>query len=103
LQLCIGLSMILVAASLFVFSINRASASGKFPTPKDFMARVGGKIYMCLRRMFGSRDSKGGIVSPSYGIMIMDTETGKTVSYVSDADNGWKWVKDGSQVPANPF
>jgi hypothetical protein len=107
LQVCIGVSMILISASLFIFSINHASASSpeKFPALKDFIQQGGGKIgkYACsMCAISGGKNANGQFISPTFEIIILDTETGKTICYTGDADN-WKWVKDINQIPANPF
>ena len=108
LQISMGISMMLVAASLFVLSVNHVSASSpdKFPTPNEFMMQGGGKIgkYTCTSSASGGgKNSSGQQVAPFSSLTIMDTETGKTVGYSADADGGWKWVKDASQLPANPL
>jgi len=107
LQTCIGIGIIFLCAGFFVLSINHASASSpeKVPTPKDFMAQGGGKIgkYQCsMCAISGGKNASGQFVSPTFEIVVLDTETGKTIFYTGDADN-WKWVKDANQLPANPF
>jgi hypothetical protein len=107
LQVCIGVGIVFSSAAFLVLSINQASASApaKMPTLNDFIAQGGGKVgkYSCsMCAISGGKNASGQLVSPTFEAIIMDTETGKSICYTSDADN-WKWVKDANQIPASPF
>jgi len=106
LQVCIGISIVLLSAGFFVLSINRTSASApdKFPTPKDFMAQGTDKIgkystSMSIIPPYNNATYNNN--TPTIEVIITDTETGKTVLW--ECYLGKNWGKWNYQIPANPF
>jgi len=110
LQVCLGISAVLISASLLVYSISPAKAgtSDKMPAPQSFMDGGGaskiGKYSLTYVYEAPSKDANGTYTAASYECIILDTETGKTATYYYDINKA-VWIKElaNQQLPANPM
>ncbi|MGP8216665.1 MAG: hypothetical protein ACLQQ4_13960 [Bacteroidia bacterium] len=88
LQVCLGLSMVLLSASVFVYSINPAKAANSLPSPQNFTSSGSNKAgeYNLVITVDGA----------NYNYWLVNTENGKTYKW----DNKGSW-KDG--LPPAPM
>lgn len=98
LNVCLGLSAILLSSALFVRSFSTAKAE-ELPAPQHFMAEGGNKTgkYQMMMSRVAYNDGTSNV-----RIMVWDTETGRSVYWrINPEDNGW--TKMGDQLPSNPM
>ena len=86
LQVCTGISMVLVAVSIFMYSINTVHAA---PVPKTYMPSGVGQVGKYILTFL-----KDGNDTFTY---MTDTESGKT--YFLDSKTG-KWTTGIPAIPA---
>ncbi|UXP32316.1 hypothetical protein N6H18_18415 [Reichenbachiella agarivorans] len=90
LNVCTGISMVIVAASLFVFSVISLNAE---PTPELFEQQQTnkiGKYMMCA------------VHSDALRVIVWDTETGNSKIYVRSR-SGFKPNIADDQLPSDPL
>ena len=103
LQSCIGLSIVIVSITFFIWSINDVHAA---PGPDKFLQQNTNKIgkyqacYSTLQSIDHGSDIAGSVI---YSVLIIDTETGKTVLYYNSSSTKYMWKKDPVQLPQVPF
>ncbi len=100
LQISLGISLVLFSLAFFIRSISTAQAA---PSSERFI-NEGTNTIGKYTLTFLSYDyvENNGTESAARRVIIMDTETGKTIYYgLNDGDDGWK--KMGDQLPENPF
>lgn len=98
-KICAGISMVLASASLFVFSLNQASASDDviYESPLE-----SGKIMMTQLNI---PIYDGGVLKKEdVNVLVWDTETGKSKNYYIGKINGaWGATPSTIQLPASPM
>ena len=103
LSVSLGISAVLLSASVFMYSINptKAATLDKFPTPEKFTADEGNTLgkYAIQYQMLSWTD--GGSRTNVQIAMVYDSQTGKSVVY--ESDNGGAWARMASQLPASPM
>lgn len=101
LQISLGISLVLFSLGFLLRSIETAQAT---PKPENFISQgtnVIGKYTMAFQIYTYTSSHTNGVLIDRR-VIIMNTETGKTVYYgLSDADSNWKKME--AQLPASPF
>jgi hypothetical protein len=100
LQISFGISLVLFSLAFFIRTISTAQAA---PAPEKFISEGTSSIgKYTLTFLAYDYVANNGTESAARRVIIMDTETGKTIYYgLDDGDSGWKKMDD--QIPANPF
>lgn len=80
LKICLGISALLVSASLFVFSLNTAFADNGNKDTLYYSPQESGKIQMTVYR-HPLYDGSGNYSKDEVRVLFWDTETGKTSGF----------------------
>ena len=98
LSICGGISMVLIAASLFFISVKSSFASQPANNLKSFTPTMVSGKYMMSYQVFKYNDGTEG-----YNILVWDSETGAGKIYYYD--KGEKKMKhwESGNIPASPM
>ena len=101
LAICSGISMILLSASAFLFSIKSSfagSANNSFIKSSVFQAAGTTGKYMMNYQVFKYQDGGEG-----YNVLVWDTQSGKAKIYYYDSSEKKMKVWENGAIPSNPL
>lgn len=101
LAVCSGISMLLLSASAFFFSIKSSVAGNEnnsFVKSSVFQAAGGNGKYMMNYQVFKYQDGGEG-----YNVLVWDTQTGKAKIYYYDSSEKKMKVWEAGAIPSNPL